>query len=542
MKKRRMTASLLTLALAVSMMSGCGSKSTAGTGAESSVETSGGEKKALEGNVVTYNCNDGDPGTLDPFAGTTSARTVCLMQIYDRLVEYDENGDLVGVLAKDWSQEGRDVTIHLYENIHDTAGNPFTASDVIYSIKKAAEGGNTYAQVFEKMEAVDDYQLVLTVNSNTVRTFEDNVTYLYMVTQAAYEANGENMSINPVSTGAYKVASYETGASLTLVKNEDYWQEAGARKSLIQQQNADTVVYNLMTESFQVIVGLENGEVDAAMTDFNLASRFKEGGESAGAGVNLKTIPTWGGNALFFNESENSVFHDNVALRKAILYAIDRQGIIDAVFEGNAINPCCYGQIRYADANPDWEKQDYFNYNPELSAKYFAESGKAPGQLTLKLIYPTSSYCDNMADLIQAYLGVLGINVEINSLESAIYSEYIKDSTRWDIAFIGKGGSGSITRIWNNTLNRNNYSSDGSFCAGFIRDDKLQELVEIASDVETNSVETVDDVQQYLIEQAYNMQLYAESKCVAYNGKKIVDVCTNIDARWVPGASTYSWN
>lgn len=556
MKKRKLLSLLLALALMLSMLAGCASGSSSSgssSGGESASETDADtadsgdaadtEASAVSGDkIITVNCNDGDPGTLDPFAASSSARSVCLMEIYDKLLEYDADGNLVGVLVKNWSQEGRVVSLELYDNIYDTDGNHFTASDVVYSIQKAAEGGNTSALIFDAMEAVDDYNVELTVNSDVVTTFENNVTGLYMVTQAAYEASGENMSMKPVATGSYKVDNYETGATLTLVKNEDYWQSADQRPALIQQQNADTIVYNLMTESSQVIVGLESGEIDAGMCDFNLVSRFKEGGESSDKGLEIKVISTWGGNAFFFNESDNSYFKDNIALRKAILYSIDRQGIVDSVFDGYAENPVCYGQLRYPDANPEWANQDYYNYNPELAAEYFAESGYSAGELTLRLIYPTSSYCDNMADLIQAYLGVLGINVEINSLEAAIYSEYMLDSTQWDIAFLGKGGGGSITRIWNATLNRTTYSSDGSFCAGFISDDTLQSLLEAASNVETNSIETVDAVQQYLNEQAYNMQLYVEDKCIVYNSNKIVDICTNADARWVPGASTFVWN
>lgn len=535
--RKRLLAAIMATSLVVSALTGCGAKDVNG---ESSGKAA--KEMVLQDDIVTVNCNDGDPGTLDPFAASSSARSVCLMQIYDKLIEYDKNGELVGVMAKNWSQEGRVVSLELYDDIKDSAGNLFTAEDAVYCIQKAAEGGNTSALVFENMEVVDATHLKLTVNSDAVSTFENNITGIYMVTKAAYEECEENMSMNPVSTGAYNVEKYETGASLTLKVNENYWQKEEERKALIQQQNVETIVYNLMTESSQVIVGLESGEIDAAMCDFNLASRFEEGGESADKGLEVTSIPTWGGNALFFNDAADNYFHDNLDLKKAILYSIDRQGIIDAVFEGNAINPVCYGQLRYPDADPAWAEQDYFNYDPEKAEEYFAKSGYQSGELTLRLIYPSSSYCDNMADLIQAYLGVLGINVEVNSLESAIYSEYITDSTQWDIAFIGKGGSGSITRIWNSVLNRDNYSSDGSYCAGFIKDDKLQELLVEASKIETNSVETVDAFQQYLIDQAYNMQLYVEEKCVVYNTGKIMEICTNADARWVPGASTFAWN
>lgn len=539
-KMKKLLALLLAASLLTVTFSACSSGSTA-SGASAAPQNASSSAAAVV-KTATYNCNDGDPGTLDPFQPASSSRSVCLMQVYDRLLEYDADGKLVGDLAKSWSQDGKVVTVNLYDNIYDTAGNHFTAADVVYCIQKEIDGGNTYAKIFTDMQAADDTTVKLTLNSDIVSTFENNVVYLYMVTKAAYEASGSNMSMSPVSTAAYKVQKYESGSTLTLVKNDKYWQSAANCKALIQQQNADTVVYNLMKESSQVIVGLESGTIDAAFCDFTLATRFQTGGEDANKGFEVSDIATWGGNALFFNDSAKSFFHDNVSLKKAILYSIDRQGIIDTVFNGHATNPCCYGQLRYADANPAWANQDYFNYNAATAADYFKQSGYTSGQLTLRLIYPTSSYCDNMANLVQAYLSVLGIKVEINSLDAAIYSQYIVDSSRWDISFIGKGGSGSITRIWNATLNRTNYSKDGSYCAGFINDDTLQTLVETAANQKTNSVAACDAVQKYLIEKAYNMQLYVEDKCVVSNTKKISKCCTNIDARWVPGASTYTWN
>lgn len=550
MTMKKVMALLLTATMLTGMLTGCGDKASEsaadGKNQESASSASQGSDSATpssyDGEQVAYiSCGDGDPGTLDPLAAMSSSRHVCIMEVCERLFGYTEDGDLYGVLAKDYERDGLTYTVNLYDYITDSAGNQMTASDIVFCLDKMVEKGNTSALNFEKYEATGDYTVEITVNNNNVATFENSIAGLYFVTQAAYEASSDDMSVDPVGTGPYKVDAYETGSTLTLVKNENYWQKPELCKALEQQANTEKIVYSMITEAAQIVVGLETGALDFAFVDFSAAERFGEGGEAANHFC-AEAIKTWGGNALFFNMSDKSVFKDNIALRKAVLYGIDRQAIIDGVFEGHAINPKTYGQTRYPDADPNWDNEDYFEYDPDYAKECLKEAGYAPGELSLKLMFPTSSYCNSMAEIIQAYLDMIGIKVEVLSYENALYNSYKTDPTQYDMMFNGSGGPGTITRIWNNQLNKNIYTSDGAYCAGFLNDPHLQELVETASNVDTNSVETTSAVHDYLIDQAYLMQLYVEEKCVVYNTDKIVKMCTNIDARQVPGASIYVWN
>lgn len=75
----------------------------------------------------------------------------------------------------------------------------------------------------------------------------------------------------------YKVESWVTGSSLTLVKNEDYWQKEDLRVEC-QEQNVDKIEYYFVTESSQIAIGLETGIYDVATSlNYSNASRFMEG-------------------------------------------------------------------------------------------------------------------------------------------------------------------------------------------------------------------------------------------------------------------------
>lgn len=537
MKTRKVLALLLAIAMMCSLFAGCGESGSKDPDVKETgsnpVVSDNGEKS------VTISVQDGDPGTLDPFAPGDSARSQVLLQVYDALFHYDSNGQMVGVLAKDYERDGRVYTVHLYENIYDTAGNHFTAKDVAYCISKANEKGNTEALAFESCEVINDYTVALTVVDEGVTTFDRAMVSLYFVTQAAYEASGENMSTKVVSTAPYIVDEYVTGSTLTLVKNDKYWQDKANRAALNQQQNVDKIVYDFMTEQAQIVVGLESNKLDFAFVDWTAADRFMEGGESS-EGFGIEEIETWGGNDMWFNMSEGSIFEDNLNLRLAILHAIDRQVIVDAVFDGHAQYTKTHGNYNYPDVDPKWQNEDYFEYDPEYAAKCLEASGYKPGELTLTMIFPTSSYVDNMAEIIQAYLGEIGIKLDIQPLENAIYNEYSEDPTKFDILIKGGGGDGSITRIWNKRMDKRQFKGD--YCTSFVNDNKLQELVEAACNLNTHNLETVSAVHYYLKECAYTMRLYVENKCSVYNTDKIVDMVVNNDARPVPGACTYTWN
>lgn len=488
-----------------------------------------------EETVVYVSVNDGDPGTLDPFATASSAYLQSVMQIYDHLLDMDDNGDLVGSLAKEWTREGDTLTFTLYDNIYDTAGNHFTAEDAVWCFGKFHENALTDAGNFTNEQVVDEYTFTVDIASDAV-TLLKPFTNLEFVTKAAYEAAGGNMATKVVSTGPYMVEDYVTGSTLTVVKNADYWQKNPTVTN--QKQNVDKIVYNYMTEASQIAINLESGVVDFAFVDWTVADRFTSG-QVSGNFVATE-VQTWGGNDLCFNMSDKSYFYNNPDLRKAIFYAIDKEAIVDAVWNGHAQVPKAYGNYNYPDADPVWQEEDYFGYNPELAQEYFEKSGYKPGELTLKLIYPQSSYCDNMAEIIQAYLSVLGINVSINGLENAIYNEYSYDPTQYDIMFVGGGGDGSITRIWSRRIDKSAFTTD--YVIGFINDDELQELVSAACNPATHSQETVNAVHYYLKDAAYIMRLYIEYKCCVTNADKIVEPFVNSDARPVPGAFIYSWN
>lgn len=477
-----------------------------------------------------------DPSTLDPFSAGSAARYFILLQVYEKLALMSNTGELTGVLAKSWTHEGMSYTVELYDYIKDSEGNPFTADDAVWCLQTQMEmGTNSNLNSIESVEKVDTYTFKINLTSNLVGVFEAICVNTFYCTKAAYEASSDKMASKPIGTGPYKMDKVEMGTSYSMVVNENYWQKEDLRK-MPEQQNSgcDRVNYYIQGEAAQLIVALETGVVDVIISDSDSTMRFQEGGAAYGQGISVDFLSKAGNSMLFLNCSNNSPFYQNVALRKAVLYAVDVPSIIEAAKGGHATVPTSFVAAgKYADMGTKWVDHDYFTTDVEKAKQYLSEAGYAEGELTLTLLGQTGSSNMMMYEAIKGSLAKIGISVEIDVYEGAIYQTSMYDPAAWDLLCDGKGATDYAASVIRAKL-LNTTTEFGTM--GFIQDDHLQELVEAAVDVNTHSADTVDAVFDYVEEQAYAMGIMSDMECIAYNSDKIAEYSFNVDTRPAPGA------
>lgn len=537
--KKKIVAMVMITVMALAAFAGCGSKSTENEGSESRAENeSGAVSENNEEHVMRIGLSN-DPVTLAPFEAVSPGRNYTLIQLYEKLAVMDDDRNLTGVLASSWEQNGKTYTIKLYDYIKDTSGNPFTADDAIWCLETAMDKGvNSNLLYVDKIEKVDDYTFSISLTDDYVGLFEAICVNTLFCTKASYEASSSGMSVDPVGTGPYKLESCEINSSYTLVKNEDYWQKEELRLVNEQQQNCDKIVYKIIAESAQQVIAIETDEVDYVISDSTAAARFEEGGSDQTEGISVEYVDKSGGQMLYLNNDKNSIFYDNENLRKAVLYGINSQAIVDGVFNGHATVIHTMMEANYPDMSDKWKDADNYDYSVEASKEYLTAAGYEEGELTLRLMMTSSSLNTTIGETIQAYLGMCGINVEILSYEPALYNSYVSEPEQWDMLVDGKGGTDYAATIIRGKLDKNLYGN-GTF--GFIQDDALQELVEQAIRLETHSTKTVDAVLDYLYEKAYLKGMYVTQDTIIFNSAKIATLCHNVDAKVVPGACTFSW-
>ena len=534
-------AAILTLSLAA-----CGGDQTTETQEPSQPGTPESQNPATLAHEVKIATNS-DPGSLGAFdEGSSSGRWTVLAYTYENLAAMDVDGSYKGIIAKDWhkveekSADGAWVyEIELYDYVKDSAGNPITANDVVFSFKECLENGTgnqhtTLVGFMTDIVATGDYTVEITVSQLNAGKLEGALTSVMIVNEQAYKDSGDCMRSKPIATGPYIVDEWVTGSSLTLVKNENYWQKPELCIDQ-QKQNVDKIIYYFVVESAQVAIGLETGTYDVATTlNYTNASRFMEGGASAD-GFRVEAVRDTFIQQMWINRSEESPLHD-LRIAQAVLYAIDREGLVTAVMEGRGELNWCYGSDLSIGYQEKWEQEDYYNYDLEKAKSLLAEAGVKEGDLNLTILCDTDEVHSKIAQVVQAMLGQVGITCEVTAFEQSLWNTFQTDPTKFDLNISYNGATGYVTNTWGQ-LDSTRYAEHNM---AMVRDNKLDTLIGTAA--VSQDPADIDAAKQYMTENAYHYGLFHKMLNYVTNSDLITEAVWNTRSNFVPGASTYIWN
>ena len=455
-------------------------------------------------------------GSLDPMlSDQANNRKDLVFLVYETLVFANEDGTLDPLLAESYEIQDLNVcNVKLRENIYDSEGNHITASDVKFCYDTVKDSGNPNLNTLESIEAVDDYNLVFTLNSDDplVGAFSSVLTSVYIVSQSAYEASEDKMAANPIGTGPYVLTDLQQGTSVTFEKRDDYWNKDNP--TLSAMTNFDVIQFQLIGDKSQVAIALETGNIDISdcVTSAD-ASNFEDGGDYADE-FDIQAVPKNLALILAFNCSEDSPFN-NINLRKAVAYSFDTASIIEGAEGGYGVEINAPVGRYSSYYNEDWDSEDYFEYNPDTAAEYLKafedETGTKASDLNVRIL----SNANNSApcELLGAYLNAMGIPFELDMLDQSVVVNTRTDSTAWDIYVNEVGFSGDDQKrmfewLSQDTNDYGNYQ--------FIEDDTLEELANKACRYSTVSQDAEDELIDYINENCYMVGLYQRSKNDVY--------------------------
>lgn len=343
-----------------------------------------------------------DPKTMDPHRTTSLYCQRAMTQIYDRLLEIDENMQLVPGVAESWETVSDQVTVfHLRKGVKFHNGEEMKASDVIYSIKRAKDSP-TVAHLYQpitELEAVDDY----TVAVKTEKPFGALLYNLShksasILNEKATEAGGDNYGQNPVGTGAYKLDEWQAGNFVKLVRNDEYFRGTPAIKN---------VVIKAVPEENSKVIGLETGEIDIAADLTPFSRKMLEGNEGSeihmadGLGVSYIGINT-----------QRGVLQDK-RIRQALLMGLNKESLIDSLLMGTVeeahtfLAPPVFG-------HGGKEEVEHYSYDPEAAKKLLEESGHKDLTFTITTAGDSAT---EIAQIAQANWRELGVNLNIEQIE-----------------------------------------------------------------------------------------------------------------------------
>lgn len=430
---------ILCLAMVLTVFAGCSSTPATEEGASASGDAAQGEAADSEyKDTLVYALNT-DVQSLDPQIQNDTTSEQVVKMLYNTLLKFEDDGTVVGDLAESWSvsEDKLTWTFNLKQGVKFHNGKELTSADVKATFDRAlnAEAGGLRTteiiKMFTAVEAPDPYTVTITTDGpyGPMESLMCNMSLGIMdadyIEQYGLDlgtsVEGEN------GTGPFKVVSWERDQEIVVERFDDYF---GTPAKL------QTVVYTIIPEAASRVIALETGEVDVIdkPTDEDLA-RLEADTEN----FTVLRKPTI--SQRLFRFGCNDPIISNTKVRQAIVYAIDRQAIIDALFTGSAypstapLAPVTFGYSNLGEIEQDLE----------LAKSLLAEAGYPDGFDTK--IVTTERYQNGieLAEIISQQLAEIGINAKIEVWEwsalSASWNGITADEFDQPIFIMGAGPS-----------------------------------------------------------------------------------------------------
>jgi ABC-type transport system substrate-binding protein len=350
--------------------------------------------------VVRYGVSlsgQGVSGRLAPFASTSVCDVMVMAPIYDTLTHSNPtSGELEPGLAESWEiVDDQTVELTLRQGVTFQDGSPFDAEAVKAGLERnaAEDAAQTAASlaVIESIEAVDDTTVRINLNTpaaGSIPAILSGREGMIVAPSALETADTE-----PVGAGPFRLAEHQPGQQLTYEKNEDYWNADAVHLGgieLVESEPGPPTTNALLA-----------GEIDMAQMSPDLL-----GGLESDPDIEIAEQPAKSYYKLNWNLAEPPF--DNLQFRQAINHAIDRQAVLDAVFEG--MGNVAWGPFPedFYGYNPDVE--GVYDYDPDEARRLLEESGVEDPSFTA--FVPPSPVFIRFGEVLQAQLAEVGIDVE----------------------------------------------------------------------------------------------------------------------------------
>ena len=450
--KKRLTAFLLLAALLCAALTGCGGGSTEQTPAEKDPST---PDAAPVANEITVGIAQDLDDSLDPHKTVKAGTREVMFNVFEGLVKPTPDGDLTPAVAESYtvSKDRLTYTFTLREGVKFHNGDTVTAEDVVYSINRCAaatETGIVQVEAFsviQSIEAVDERTVTITIA-------EPSNEFLSYLTVAVLPADYDQQDTAPIGTGPFKFVSRAAQDSVVLEKFDEYWgTPANLDKVTLKIiENADSLMMSLQSGAIDLCSHLTSTQVAQLGDDFNVAEGT----------MNLVQ-------AMYLNNAEKPF--DDVRVRQALCYAVDKQAIIDIAFDG-------YGSPIGSSMYPAFGKYfddsltNYYTKDVEKAKALLAEAGYPDG-FDMTITVP-SNYKPHMdtAEVLVQQLAQIGVNATIEPIEWESWVSDVYAGRQFQSTVVGVDASTMTARALlerftsdygKNFINYNNAEYDALF-------------------------------------------------------------------------------
>jgi peptide/nickel transport system substrate-binding protein len=365
-----------------------------------------------------------EPPGLDPTSAPAAAiGEVTHYNIFEGLTKINEDFSVTPLLADKWefSPDLKTLTFTLKPNVKFQDGEPFSSKDVKFSFERFAAKDSTnkdkaFFASIESIETPDPMTVVLKFKEPSFQAL------FHLGTETAVildEKSAANAATNPIGTGPYMLSSWTKGSSITLDKWDGF--RDAARIPLTH------ATFRFISDPSAEVAGLLAGDIDAfpRVQSFQALNQFKSDPrfQVLIGGTEGKTI-------LAMNNKKKPL--DDLKVRQAIAYAIDRKAIIDGAQNG-------YGAPIGSHLTPNdpgyIDLTGMYPHDPAKAKELLKEAGVTT-PLELSLILPPPQYARLGGEIIAAELAEVGINAKIQDVEWAQWLSGVYKDKNYDLTII----------------------------------------------------------------------------------------------------------
>jgi peptide/nickel transport system substrate-binding protein len=426
------------------------------------------------------------PSGIDPHVNASSELGIPLTSVYDTLVyQNPATGEFVPGLAERWevSDDGRVYTFFLRHDVSFHDGTPFNAEAVRVNLERIANPDTASQKAvfmlgpYERAEVLDEYTVQIHLNRPHAPLLDAlSQVYLGMASPAALAQWGTDYQFHQVGTGPFKFVEYVPNDHLTLARNPDYaWGPAVFENK--GPAYLDQIEFRFFVDAATRAPALETGEVhvigevpprDAARLD-------------ARDDFVLHAVPIPGQPSQFFLNTGRPPLDDR-RVRQALLYATDRQAIVQTLF--GETSPAAYGPLSVATRNYDPAVRDLYPYDVNQAATLLDEAGwrdsdkdgvrdkdGRPLQLTMAL--GGWGFNPDMAQLLQAQWAEVGVELRAEVLPYPALLEAGQSGSQHLVGFNLSGRDPNL--LWGF------YHSQGGFNFAHVADEALDGWLDAAA-------------------------------------------------------------
>jgi len=399
----------------------------------------------------------GEARRLNPVIANDAASGAINDLVFNGLVKYDKNIQLIGDLAQRWeiSNNGKTITFHLRKGVKWHDGVEFTAEDCLFTYQKlvdpsvATPYSSSYMDV-HNVEAIGKYIFRVTYREPFSPALESwGMGILPKHILAGKDINTDTFNRHPIGTGSFKFKDWVQGQKIVLDANGAYYEG---------RPNIDQVIYRIIPDSTTMFQELLSGGVD--MMELNPLQylrksetrRIREHYQKFRYPANAYTYMGYNLTNPLFSETR---------VRQALSYAIDRQGIIDGILL--SIGRICTGP--YSDVSWAYNPHaKHYDYDPERARSILRDAGweisatsglleknGRPFRFTI-LTNQGNNERIRTAEVIQQNFKKIGIEVNIRVMEWQAFLEQI-DNRSFEAIILGwgMGRDPDIYDIWHSS-------------------------------------------------------------------------------------------